>query len=173
MDKAASTTSDKTPSVGTRRGDGGTYLIIYDNQDEFQSAIHFAARVATARRGHLAIAHVTDLDDFMHWGKVEAMILNDLRKEAEKNIWQAAKQIHEEYNMYPSLHIREGKRIDNIVDIIDEHRDIRALILAGSNAAGNPGPLVSYFSSKGLSRLRVPTIIVPGHLDKESIEAIT
>lgn len=162
-----------TPYTGTRRGDGGTYLIIYDDQDEFQIACHYAARVALARRGYLAIAHVTDLDDFMHWGKVEAMILKDLRREAEKKIWQAAKFIHEEYNLRPSLHICEGKRIDNIVDIIDNHRQIRALILAGSNTAGNPGPLVSYFSSKGLSRLRVPTIIVPGHLDKEAIEAIT
>ena len=79
--------------TGTRRGDGGTYLIIADNSDEFEVAMHYACALAITRRGHVAVAHITDLEDFVHWGKVEAMMRNDLRAEAEQEIWQIAKTI--------------------------------------------------------------------------------
>ena len=161
------------PFTGTRRGDGGTYMIVADGADEFEIAMHYAARTALARRAAVAITHITELEDFVHWGKVEAMMKHDLRMQAEKDLWHIAKTINENYDIYPSLYIREGKKIDKIVEIIEEDKSIRALILAGSSNANNQGPLVSYFSSKGMGKLRVPVIIIPGHLDKEAINAIT
>jgi len=167
--------SDETPIPfsGTRRGDGGTYLVIADGSEEFAIAAHYACRTARARRAAIAIAHITDLDDFMHWGKVEAMMRHDLRTQAEKELWLAAKSMNEDYDVYPSLYIREGAMIDKILEIIDEDKTIRGLILAGSKNASSPGPLVSHFSGKGMAKLRIPVIIVPGHLDKEAIHAIT
>lgn len=161
------------PFTGTRRGDGGCYLVIADGSEEFQIAAYYAARVATARRGSIAIAHITDMNDFMHWGKVEALIQRDLRLRAEKELWQAAKEVNEEHGLFPSLYIKEGQMVDKILEIIEEEKNIRALILAGSNNSNNPGPLVTYFSGKGMGRLRIPVIIVPGHLDKAAINAIT
>jgi nucleotide-binding universal stress UspA family protein len=164
---------NQIPFTGTRRGDGGTYLIIADGSDEFAIAAHYASRVAIARRAAVAVAHITDLQDFIHWGKVEEMMRYDLRQQAEKDIWQIAKSIHDDHDIFPSLYIREGKVIDKIIEIIEEDKAIRALILAGTPNSNNQGPLVSYFSNKGMSRLRIPVVIVPGHLDKESINAIT
>lgn len=161
------------PFTGTRRGDGGTYLIIADGTDEFAIASHYAARIAIARRAAVAIAHITDLDDFVHWGKVEAMMRHDLRIQAEKDIWQFAKNLNEEHGLYPSLYIKEGAVVDRIIDIIEEDKTICALILAGSTNSNNQGPLVTYFAGKGMGKLRLPVIIVPGHLDKEAINAIT
>jgi len=37
-------TEQLIPFTGTRRGDGGTYLIIADGSDEFSVAAHYAAR---------------------------------------------------------------------------------------------------------------------------------
>ncbi len=162
-----------TPFSGTRRGDGGTYLIIADGADEFPTAAYYASRMVHARRAALAIAHITDLEDFVHWGKVEAIMRHDLRTQAEKEIWQIAKDINEEHQIFPSLYIKEGEATDNILEIIEEDKNIRALILAGSSHTNNQGPLVTYFSGKGMGKLRVPIIIVPGHLDKEAIDAIT
>lgn len=162
-----------TPFTGTRRGDGGTYLIIADGSEEFAIAAHYSSRIAIARRAGVAVAHITDLQDFVHWGKVEEIMRHDLRQQAEKEIWKIAKSINDDHEIFPSLYIREGKVIDKIIEIIDEDKTIRALILAGSPNASNQGPLVSYFSGKGMSRLRIPVIIVPGHLDKEAINAIT
>lgn len=173
MTENTNDTAQNIPFTGTRRGDGGTYLIIADGSDEFDVAVHYAARTAIARRAAVAIAHITDLDDFVHWGKVEAMMRHDLRLQAEKDIWQIAKAMNEDHDIYPSLYIREGAVVDKIIDIIDEDKSIRALILAGSANANNQGPLVTYFSGKGMGKLRIPVVIVPGHLDKEAINAIT
>lgn len=165
---------EKTEWKGTRRGDGGTYLVIADGNEESSMAAYYACRIADARRGYVAIAHITDLEDFVHWGSVEAMMRNDLRNQAEKDIWTMAKSINDEYpHIYPSFHIHEGVIIDEITNIIENNHAIRALILAGSANANNQGPLVSHFTGKGINNLRAPVIIVPGHLDKEAIDAIT
>ncbi len=163
----------QTPFTGTRRGDGGTYLIIADGTDEFSVASYYASRIALARRAALAVAHITDLEDFVHWGKVEAIMRHDLRVQAEKDIWQIAKDINQDHDFYPSLYIKEGAVVDKIIEIIEEDKTIRGLVLAGSSNSNNQGPLVTYFSGKGMGKLRIPVIIVPGHLDKEAINAIT
>ena len=163
----------QTPFTGTRRGDGGTYLIVADGSEEFSIAAHYAARIAVARRAAVAIAHIINLDDFVHWGKVEAMMRRDLRNQAEKEIWQVSKALNEEYAIYPSLYIREGQVAEKIIEIIEEDKTICGLILASSDNSSNPGPLISYFTGKGLNKLKIPMIIVPGHLDKEAINAIT
>lgn len=156
-----------------RKGDGGSYLVIADGSDEFCIAAYYASRVALARRGTVSIAHITNLQDFMHWGKVEALMLQDLRIQAEKDLWQAAKEINEDHGLFPCFYVREGQSIDKIIDIIEEDNNIRALILAGSSNSNNQGPLITYFSGKGMGRLGIPLIIVPGHLSKEAIDAIT
>lgn len=168
-----SETQHQKPFTGVRRGDGGTYLIIADGSDELAVATYYAARTVRARRASLAIAHITDLEDFVHWGKVEAMMRHDLRTQAEKDIWQIAKTINEDHDIYASLYIKEGAVVDKIIEIIEEDKTIRGLILAGAPNANNQGPLVTYFSGKGMGKLRIPVIIVPGHLDVEAINAIT
>ena len=169
----SNTNDTQLGNTSTRRGDGGSYLVIADGAKEFNIAAYYAAKIALARRGSVSIAHITNLHDFMHWGKVEALMLQDLRLQAEKDLWQAAKEIHEDHGIFPCLYIQEGQFIEKIVDIIEENKNIRALILAGSTNSNNQGPLVSYFTGKGMNRLRIPLIIVPGHLDKEAIDAIT
>lgn len=166
-------TDTPIPFTGTRRGDGGTYMIIADGSEEFAIASHYAARIALSRRAAVAIAHITDLNEFVHWGKVEAMMRHDLRNQAEKEIWQVAKTINEDYELYPSLYIREGQVAEKIIEIIEEDKTIRALILASNNNSNNPGPLISYFTGKGMNKLKIPMIIVPGHLDREAVNAIT
>lgn len=161
------------PFSGIRRGDGGTYLVIADGSDELTIASYYAARIGIARRAGVAIAHITDLEDFVHWGKVEAIMRHDLRVQAEKDIWQIAKAMNEDHEIYPSLYIKEGTVIDKIIELIEEDKSIRGLVLAGASNSNNQGPLVTYFSGKGMGKLRIPVIIVPGHLDKEAVDAIT
>lgn len=161
-----------TPPMGTRRGDGGTYLIIADDTAEFPVALDYACCLAQTRRGHVAVAHITELDDFVHWGKVEAMMRHDMRVKAEQELWEIAKRIKDAYAMTPSLYIREGKRIDSIISIINEEKRIRSLILAGSTSGSGPGPLITHFSGKGMAQLRVPMVVVPGHFDREAIESV-
>jgi hypothetical protein len=45
--------------------------------------------------------------------------------------------------------------------------------LAASVDGGNAGPLISYFTAKGLTKISVPVIIVPGHMKAKELEKLT
>jgi len=153
-----------------RRGDGGVYLVVADEKEEFGAALRYAARRAEAGRAHVGILHIIEIDDFQHWSNVENKIRRELREQAEKQIWAHAGIVNDLNGERPVLYIREGVREDVIVDVINEDEDIRALILGGAEHASGPGSLVSYFTGKGLARLRIPVVIVPGHLDMQNID---
>lgn len=159
------------PPLG-RRSDGGIYLTVARDTPEGQAALRYAARLSAAHRGHLAIVQNITIDDFQHWGNVEQRMRQELRAEAESFIWNVAKKINELNGVFPSLSVEEGPWIDVLLKMINEDPDIRMLILGGGTGSGGPGPLVSYFTGKGLSRLRVPLVIVPGHLEPQAIDEI-
>ena len=46
-------------------------------------------------------------------------------------------------------------------------------MLGAATKSDNPGPLISYLSSKGAARLRIPITIVPGSLSDEEIDALS
>jgi hypothetical protein len=153
-----------------RRGDGGTYLIVADESDEFDVAMRYAAYIANARRGHVGIIHVIDIDDFQHWGTVESQMRREMREQAEKFVWAVAKKINDLTGQTPSVYIEEGKRNDVLIDIINRDIMIVNMVLGVSAGAGGPGPMVGYFTGKGMSRLRVPVVLVPGHLEPQAID---
>lgn len=153
-----------------RRGDGGTYLVVADESDEFDVALRYAAQAAHTRRGHVGIIHIIDVDEFQHWGTVETQMKKEMREQGEKFVWAVAKRINDLTGQTPSVYIEEGKRNDVLIDIISRDTMIVKLVL-GVNASG-PGPLVSYFTGKGMNRLRVPVVLVPGHLEPQAIDAL-
>lgn len=155
-----------------RRGDGGVYLMVADESEEFNIALRYTARRAEASRAHVGILHVINVDDFQHWSNVEAMMRKELRAEAEKRVWTIAKTVYDLNGQRPVLYIGEGNRTDVIVDTINAEENIRMLILAGGTQASGPGPLVQHFTGKGLSRLRVPVLVVPGHIELQKIDSI-
>lgn len=153
-----------------RRGDGGTYLVVADDSDEFTVALRYAARAAQARRAHVGIIHVIDMDDFQQWSGIEARMLAELRQQAEQYIWTAAKTINDMTGQLPSLYIAEGKRPAALAKIIADDDEIVTLVLG---ASGSNDPLVHYFTGKGVAHLNVPVLVVPGHLPPEDIDALT
>lgn len=161
-------------SRGRRSNDGGIYLVVYDETEEFSVALRYAARLAASARGRLAILHVSDFGDFQHWNKIEDMMRREQRSEAEKRLLSVAKKVNDLNSHIPAFYMREGNKEDAILEVINEDPDIHMLILGGGTQGGSgPGPLVSHFTGKGLGRLRVPVVIVPGHLEPQKIDEIT
>lgn len=161
---------DVEPTVKRgRRGDGGTYLVVADDSEEFTVALRYAARAAQARRAHVGIIHVVEMDELQQWGGVEARMRAELRQQAEQYIWSAAKTINEISGQRPSLYICEGNRHKALTDTINNDDEIVALVLG---AGGSNDPLVSYFTGKGISSLGVPVFVVPGQLAPEDIDAL-
>ncbi|MGZ9096801.1 MAG: universal stress protein [Micavibrio sp.] len=161
------------PEKAGRRGDGGTFLVVADETHEFEMSLRYAARLAKANRGHLGILYVMSLDDFQQWTKVEAIMRKEMREQAEKFVWSIARKVNELTGENPSLYIQEGAHNDVLVNLINDDPTIKMLILGGGTTAAGPGPLVSYFTGKGLGRLRIPVLVVPGHLDPQKIDAIS
>lgn len=156
----------------SRRGDGGVYLVSADDSDEFSVALRYAARMAVAERGKLAILSVVETGDVQHWGAVEERMRRDLRMETELFLWNVARQVNEISGLMPILDIAEGSRTDCLIEAINADASIRMLVLGAETGAGGPGKLVSYFTGKGLVRLRVPVMVVPGHLDIQNIDSL-
>lgn len=155
-----------------RRGDGGIFLVVADETPEFKIALRYATRRAAINRGHVAVLHIINIDDFQQWGSVEERMRRELREQAEKYIWNAAKDINELTGAMPMLVIAEGERAEVVLDLINKDENIRFLVLGGIVGSGGPGALISYFINKGLGRLRVPLVVVPGHLEPEQIDAL-
>lgn len=155
-----------------RRGDGGIYLVVVDGSEEFVIALRYAARRAEASRAHVGILQVISVEDFQHWSNVEAVMRKELRAEAEKSVWNIAKAVNDLNGQWPAIFIAEGNRTDVIVDLINKEENIRMLVLGGGTQSSGPGPLVQHFTGKGLSRLCVPVLVVPGHIEPQKIDAI-
>lgn len=157
-----------------RRGDGGVYLVVADESDEFNLALRYAARMAQSNRGHVGILHVISLDDVQQWSGVENRMKRELREQSEKFIWSMAKRVNELNGMIPAIYVREGDaKHDVMIDLINEDMTIKMLVLAASASSSGPGPTVAYFTGKGLAKMRVPVVVVPGHLESQKIDAIT
>lgn len=164
--------STEAPKNG-RRSDGGVYLVVADETEEFPVALRYAARLADASRGHVAILYVMALQEFQHWGNIEQRMRAELREQAEKLVWNVAKNINDINGQVPAIYLEEGDLHSVLIDVINRDTEIKMLLLAGTTGNSGPGPLVSYFTGKGLGKLRVPVAIVPSHLEAQAIDAIT
>jgi hypothetical protein len=139
--------------------DGGVYLLVADDSDEFQSALRKAASMANQNSRHVAILLVMEEEAFLHWGMIEKRIKKDQRAEAEKRIWEVASRVYDISGQRPSLYIKEGKTREAILEVLNTDPNIKMLVLGAGTASSNP--LVSYYTGKGLSSLKVPLLVVP------------
>ena len=73
----------------------------------------------------------------------------------------------------PIVYIREGRRRDELVALINEEPTISILVLAAGTGAEGPGPLISSLTGKAAARLRIPIAIVPGGLTMEQVDALS
>lgn len=152
------------------KGNQDVYLVIADNTDGFQLALRYATRRSIRVGAHLMILHVMDKEDFQAWGGIQERIHEEHREQAERLLLNAAQAVKEMGGKMPGLYLEEGGRIDVITEFIKNDPHVRRLILGAEANSSNPGPLVDYFTSKGLPSLQVPLTVIPGHLDPDSID---
>lgn len=140
------------------------YLLVVDVTEEFTVAIDYASELAASHNAHIALLNVIEVDHFDHWGNIAEKVRSEMRTQAENMIWEASLRVTKKTGMIPMICISEGIRHEVIIETINQYPEIAMLILGGDCHASNPGPLVTFFAGKGLSKLRVPLMVVPGHL---------
>ncbi|MCV6823624.1 MULTISPECIES: universal stress protein [Halocynthiibacter] len=148
------------------------FLVVLDDSRECLNAMRFAAMRAAHTGGGVEILSIIPPDEFNHWIGVADIMRAEARERIEVHYEVFAKWMRDRQNVDPSLVIREGEAIQEILAHIKENPEIGVLVLGAGTSKHGPGPLVSALSNTSGS-LPIPVTIVPGDLTKEQLEAIT
>jgi nucleotide-binding universal stress UspA family protein len=149
------------------------FLVVVDETEELQIAVHYAARRASHTGGRVALLHVIEPSELQHWIAIENLAREERREEAEQLMQRLCEEILPIAGSMPIVYIREGSRRDELLTLINEDPSISILVLAASTGPEGPGPLISYLTGKPAARLRIPITIVPGSLTMEQLDAVS
>jgi nucleotide-binding universal stress UspA family protein len=148
------------------------FLVVVDDSEELKLALRYAARRAQHTGGRVAMLYVIEPSDLQQWMAVETLMREERREEAEALLQKLASEVAEQSGSMPIIYIREGRRRDELLALIDEEPGISILVLASSAGSEGPGPLITALTGKFASKLRVPVTIVPGSLSEAQIDAL-
>ena len=149
-----------------------TFLVILDDSRECLNAMRFAAMRAANTGGGVEILSIIPPDEFNHWIGVGTIMREEARDRINAHFQVFAKWMRDRQNIDPSLVIREGEPVPEILKRIRENPEIGVLVLGAGSGKGGPGPLVTAMS-KAAGGLPVPLTIVPGDLSKDQLTQIT
>ena len=140
--------------------EGGIYLVLFSDCNEFNVALRKAASFAQSNGAHIGILYVIEEQDFQHWGGIEERMKEDQRAQAEQALQDIAVFLKDYNTLPPAFYIEEGKRRDVIMDVISSDPNIKMMVLGASSGAANP--MVNYFiEGGGLHDSKVPLLVVP------------
>jgi nucleotide-binding universal stress UspA family protein len=149
------------------------FLVVVDESEELQIAVHYAARRAAHTGGRVALLYVIEPSELQQWRAIEDLAREERREEAEQLMQRLCEEILPIAGSIPIVFIREGSRRDELLALIDEEPNISILVLAAGTGPEGPGPLISYLAGKPAARLRIPITIVPGGLTIEELDAVS
>ncbi|MBO6838595.1 MAG: universal stress protein [Alphaproteobacteria bacterium] len=149
------------------------FLVVVDDSEEMEVALRFACLRAKNTGGRVALLYVQEPAEFHHWLGVGELIQQERREEAEARLSDLSARAQEISGSIPILLVREGKRGEELLKLLDEDPSISIVVLAASTDSEGPGPIISYMMKQGSGRMRVPLTIVPGSLSVEQVEQLT
>jgi nucleotide-binding universal stress UspA family protein len=147
------------------------FMAVVDDTPESARAVRYAGKRAKNSGGGLVLLYVIADADFNQWIGVTEIMRAEAREEAEAVMAKVAQDVREKIGTEPELVVREGMATEQILQLIEEDRDIAILVLAASAGKEGPGPLVSSVTGRG-APFPIPVTIVPEHLTDEDIDAL-
>ena len=150
------------------------FLVVVDESPELKVALRYACLRAKKSGGRVALLTVMEPTEAQSWLAVENLMREEQRSEAEQKLQKLAREVNGlTGGTLPILYIREGDPRDQLTALIQEEPRISILVLAASTGPEGPGPLITYFTGRGVLKLRIPVTVVPGGLSNEQLDAIT
>ena len=149
------------------------FLVVVDDSPELKVALRYACLRARKSGGKVALLYVIEKGEMQHWLAVENLIREEQRGEAEQKLQKLAREVNQLTGTLPALYVREGNRHEEVLALIAEEPSISILVLAAGTDPEGPGPLIAYYTGRGLTRLRIPLTIVPGGIGIDALDAIT
>ena len=166
-------TEDAPETVPAESDAERIFLVVVDETEEMQKALHFACRRALHTGGRVALLYVIEPPEFQHWLGVERVMLDEARQQAEQTLQTLAAKVQGVTTKIPVLYVREGRRRDELLELIKEEPSISLLVLATAAGREGPGPLVTYLVSQLGGQIDVPVTLVPGGLTESQIDSVT
>jgi nucleotide-binding universal stress UspA family protein len=149
------------------------FLVVVDETEEMRGALRYACRRAQRTQGRVALLYVIEPVEFQHWLGVGRVMEAEARAAAEQRMQALAADVFQQTGAIPVVHIRAGKRDEELSDLVRNDPTISTVVLGTAPGASNPGPLVTYLMSNLGRKLRVPLTLIPGELSIEEIDALT
>ncbi len=149
------------------------FLAVVDETPEHRVALYYAARRAAHTGGRVAMLYVIEPAERQHFLAIEELARAERREAAEEVLQRLCDEIAPVAGAMPIVYIREGRRSEQLLTLINEEPTISILVLAAGTGPEGPGPLISYLTGKGAARLRIPITIVPGGLSLDQVDALS
>ena len=148
-----------------------TFLVILDETPEMFNALRYAAQRSARNDGRVAILYTFDTLEFSHWKAVEDIAEAESRDDAESKIKEYENFILEFTNKKPKKFIMKGDRVECIINFLSDNKFISNFVLASSNSGSDS--LISAFTGKQMSKIKVPLTIIPSNLSEEEIDKLS
>lgn len=151
------------------------YLVVVDDVPEVETAVYFAASRIGHTGGEIVLLYVIEPQGFHQWmGVKQAQLDEETNKAKVLFRLHRRKLANAGFDQIPVTEVlREGKKAEELVKLIEEDEDIAILVLGASTDAVGPGPLVSSLATgKTAGSFPIPIVIVPGNLTIEDVKAM-
>ena len=96
------------------------FMVVLDDSRECLNAMRFAAMRASNSGGGVVVLSVIPPDEFNHWIGVAEVMRDEARERIEVHFEVFAKWMRDRLNVEPTLVIREGVIVDEIINQLDE-----------------------------------------------------
>jgi nucleotide-binding universal stress UspA family protein len=160
------------PRRALEEGHKRKFLVVIDDTPECLIALSFAARRAAHTNGAVVLLSVIEPEAPQGFAGVEDIMRQEAREKAQTTLSKFAARARDLSSIDPEIVIREGKRGEEIRNVIESDEDIAILVLAAGQSSEGPGPLVTAIAGRSAGTFPVPITIVPGTLTEEQLEAI-
>jgi nucleotide-binding universal stress UspA family protein len=148
-------------------------LVVIDDTEECDRAVHFASRRAGRIGGGVVMLRVIETHDHgQQWLGVADIMRAEAHDEASAALGKYAGRVRALAGVTPECVVREGDKAEEILKLIDDDEDIFVLVLAASTGTEGPGPLVATIG-RTAGDYPIPVAIVPGHLSEAEIDALS
>jgi nucleotide-binding universal stress UspA family protein len=149
------------------------FLIVLDETPEMLNAMRYAAIRAAKTGGGVEILAVVEPGELQYFAGVADVMRQEAREKIEAHFQIFKDRMEKREGVTPRLAIREGDRVDSVLEHIRADPEIGVLVLGASTASSGAGPLVTALTGRRLGELTIPLTIVPGSMTKEAIAAVT
>lgn len=149
-----------------------TFLVVADETAEGAKAIRYAALRAQHTSARLMLVHVLQPTQFLQWGSAQQEIEAEAEDNAKSLLAARAQEVEALTGTRPELRMVRGRPGEAVLELLQQDRSIRALVLAAA-ARGKPGPLVEFFASERAGTLPCMVMIVPGGISDEALDRLT